>query len=557
MSELFSRRSSRQLWLILAMLLAGFLRFWQLDAMPPGLYHDEAYNGLDALALLRGDTFPQFYEGWELYVQDAHADNPPIPTRWPLFFEGNYGREPLHIYLMALSIWLLGATPLAIRAVPAAAGVLSVWTTYLATRAIFQDKKRELAETVPVLSTFALAVLFPAVHFSRFGLRAMVFVPVETLAVYFFWRGVGAGERGGRGAGEIFWFVAAGAALGLGLYIYAAARLFPLLFAGFALFWFWQDRAALRRFWFPMALMAGAALVTAVPLLLFFAQYPYFFVFRIAYVANKGKGAVEGKAWLTWLLNVGRVVRGLFWRGEAHLRHNLPGRPYLDPIQAILFVAGTIYAALQKLNRRTVFLLLWLILMLLPTIMSGDAPHFGRMTGAAPVIAIFIGLGISVIRKRLSVSDNQVTVYRLLFTVFCLLSSALFTARDYFIRYASHPQLAADFYLPDWNLGRYAAAQSPETSLFLTPTQQEMATIYFALGGDTERIRSYAGAGDLVPMGPPQTPIVYLVRPSAASSLGNLQAVFPEITVSEESDNFISARVTAVSVRPQPQYPTN
>jgi hypothetical protein len=41
-----------------------------------------------------------------------------------------------------------------------------------------------------------------------------------------------------------------------------------------------------------------------------------------------------------------------------------------------------------------VFLLLWLIVMLLPTIMSGDAPHFGRMTGAAPVIAILIALGI-------------------------------------------------------------------------------------------------------------------------------------------------------------------
>ena len=122
MTKLFSKHSTQQLWLLLAILLAGVLRFWQLDTMPPGFYHDEAYNGLDALALLHGDTFPQFYEGWELYAQDAHADNPPQPTRWPLFFEGNYGREPVHIYLMALSIWLLGATPLAIRAVPAAAG---------------------------------------------------------------------------------------------------------------------------------------------------------------------------------------------------------------------------------------------------------------------------------------------------------------------------------------------------------------------------------------------------------------------------------------------------
>lgn len=76
--------------LIAVLLLAAFLRFWQLEQMPPGFYHDEAYNGLDALSLVQGKTFPQFYEGWELYAQDAHAGHPPDPTRFPLFFEGNY-----------------------------------------------------------------------------------------------------------------------------------------------------------------------------------------------------------------------------------------------------------------------------------------------------------------------------------------------------------------------------------------------------------------------------------------------------------------------------------
>ena len=110
-------------WIVFAaiLLLAAFLRFWQLDTLPPGLYHDEAYNGLDALSLLDGKTFPQFYEGWELYAADAHAQRTAEETRYPLFFEGNYGREPLHVYLMALSVSLFGATPFALRAVPAAA----------------------------------------------------------------------------------------------------------------------------------------------------------------------------------------------------------------------------------------------------------------------------------------------------------------------------------------------------------------------------------------------------------------------------------------------------
>ena len=57
--------SRRPSWPIVALLLiialAAFLRFWRLDQLPPGLYHDEAYYGLDALSLLRGETFPRFY----------------------------------------------------------------------------------------------------------------------------------------------------------------------------------------------------------------------------------------------------------------------------------------------------------------------------------------------------------------------------------------------------------------------------------------------------------------------------------------------------------------
>ena len=52
-----SRRGTA-VWLLVILALAAFLRLWQLDSFPPGLYHDEAYNGLDALSLLQGKTFP-------------------------------------------------------------------------------------------------------------------------------------------------------------------------------------------------------------------------------------------------------------------------------------------------------------------------------------------------------------------------------------------------------------------------------------------------------------------------------------------------------------------
>lgn len=545
----------RNLWIPLGLsavlLLAAVLRFWRLDALPPGLYHDEAYYGLDALSLLQGKTFPRFYEGWELYAADAYAGRPPEPTRFPVFFEGNYGREPLHVYLIALSIRLLGATPLAVRAVPAAAGVLAVLTTYLAARSLFPPDERRLlgGELLPLLAALSLAVLYPAVHFSRFGIRPMLFLPCATVAVACFWRG----WRPSRHPN--LWMAAAGFFVGLGLYTYASARLFPLVFMLFAAFAFRLDRAALRRAWAGLLLMGGTAALTAAPLLLFFARYPYFFLFRMSYVANQGKGTVPDAPWLTWLYNVGRVVGGLFWQGETHLRHNLPGRPYMAPIQAGLFIAGVVDSFRQR-RLESIFLLLWFGVMLLPSILSGDAPHFGRMTGAAPAIAILIAAGavrlVEWFGSRTGWSQTALAGV----AVLLFLPGVLLTGRDYFVRYAGHPDLARDFYLGDWEMGRYAAAQPPETTLYLSPSQEEMATIYFALA-DPERLRSFDEQGSLLPLGLPDKPSLYLLRPDAAQGLSKLQAAFPDGAVEPAGEDFLAYHVPAGVARPQPEMPVS
>ncbi len=511
----------------LIMLLGGLLRFSGLDSLPPGLYHDEAYNGLDALALLQGETFPQFHEGWELYAQEAHPEEPPTPTRWPLFFEGNYGREPLHIYLIALSIQLFGPTPLAVRAVPAAAGVVAIGTTYLAAAALFQQADRRQRLVIPLLAAFVLAILLPAVHFSRFGLRLMLFLPLATLAVACFWRGLA-----GRPQQLGVWWALSGVFIGAGLYSYAAARLFPLLFA-LAILLRWRFApGAWRREWRAFLLLVAAALATSLPLLLYFARNPYFFVFRMTYVANRGKGTIPDKPWLTWLLNVGRALQGLLIYGETHLRHNLPGRPFLDPLQALAFVAGVGVAVRQWASPRAQFVLLWLGVMLLPTILSGDAPHFGRMIGAAPPAAILVSLGAYQMwawwLNRWAARRRNLALPVLVGAV-ALTASLTLTVRDYFRRYATHPQLAADFYQPDWDLGLDAAAQPAGALLYLTPPQAEMATIYFALQGQGERLRSYNGDQTLLPLGAPAAPAIYYLRPDAQPARQALVETFPDL----------------------------
>ncbi len=533
------------------------MRFQQLAQLPPGLYHDEAYNGLDALSLLQGETFPRFYEGWELYAADAHTDRAPAPTTTPLFFEGNYGREPVHVYLMALSVSLFGATPFALRAVPAAAGVLAVLTTFLAARALFGAIGQGEATTrVALLAAFFMAVLYPALHFSRFAIRAMLFVPVETMAVACFWWAVNRSRQAESGSDLGSWllFLAAGFFAGLGIYVFAAARLFPLVWLLFVPLWFLLDREALRAYWRQVLAMGAAALLTALPMLIFFARYPYYFLFRIAYVANKGKGAVEGRPLATWLLNIGRVGRGLFWQGETHLRHNLPGRPFLDPVQALLFLLGLIRSFLQLLHPRYLFLLIWFAVMLLPSILSGDAPHFGRLSGSYAPAAILIALGAEWLWRIMR--DILLRLYAPRWAaaiaggalLLLLATGAYLTYRDYFLRYANHPDLAAAFYEEEWQVGRFLAAAGAETRLFLSPAQEELATLYFALG-DTQRLRDYNGSADLLPAGSPGIESLYLLRSGEDAAGEALLSYFPMATVEAVSANFDAYRVPPTAPR--------
>jgi len=117
--------------LLLVMMLAALFRFWELGQWPPGLYRDEAQNGLDALQVLQGQ----------------HA----------LFFPANNGREPAYIYLTALFISLLGRSALAVRAGAALTGTLTTWITY-------QLGQTWYGRRAGLLAAFVWATTFWPVH---------------------------------------------------------------------------------------------------------------------------------------------------------------------------------------------------------------------------------------------------------------------------------------------------------------------------------------------------------------------------------------------------------
>jgi hypothetical protein len=82
-------------------------------------------------------------------------------------------------------------------------------------------------------------------------------------------------------------------------------------------------------------------------------------------------------------------------RGDFIPRHNVPLRPVFDPVLSVFFLLGLILCLRRfRQNAEHAFVLIWLAVMLLPTILAEGAPHFLRSVGILPVAFVVPAIGL-------------------------------------------------------------------------------------------------------------------------------------------------------------------
>src|SRR5690349_20517729 len=104
--------AKQKLFLIGILLLAIFFRFYQIKAMPGGLFPDEAANGLDINSMQQGQLQP--------------------------FYERGNGREALFFYMLWGSVELFGKGPWQHHIVSALVGTLAVLGCFLVARELWR-----------------------------------------------------------------------------------------------------------------------------------------------------------------------------------------------------------------------------------------------------------------------------------------------------------------------------------------------------------------------------------------------------------------------------------
>lgn len=405
------KQSMEWLGLCLIIAMALFFRLWRLAAVPPGLHYDEAIDLRQAFRILAGEHFLYATEGW--------------------------GREAMFYYGVAGVLTFIGSNLLALR-------VTAVLFSLGSLLAAFFFARRWFGPLVAWLTAVWLAINYWPVSTARVGVRNITLPFAFGLAVWAFawaWDKQTEGTVWQNRARYAF----AGMLLGLSLYTYQPARFLPFLFVGFLGYLFLWHRPLFQAQWPAFGLFFVAMVVTAVPLALTILTSPPAEADR-AWTIEPLTQLLAGHPQLA-LENGLATLKMFTFHGDPLVAYNVPGRPVFVPAWASLFFYAGLAIALWRWRQpRYAFLLLWLPVALLPTILTTSAPHFNRTITAQTAVFLLAALPVEFFVQFLATqAPTGVALLPIAVAGLALTQTAQATWHDYFVTWPAEPLLNVQY----------------------------------------------------------------------------------------------------------------
>ena len=152
--------------LIAIIFLALVIRVYRIDSVPAAVNWDEAAVGYNAYTIANwgkdewGKTLPLVFKSFEDY------------------------KHPVHIYMTALFVRVLGLNDFSVRIPSAIFGVLNVYLIYLVGKRLFNS------EWMGIIASLFLALSPYNIHFSRFNHELNFAVFFFLLAIYLFCKAI-------------------------------------------------------------------------------------------------------------------------------------------------------------------------------------------------------------------------------------------------------------------------------------------------------------------------------------------------------------------------------
>ncbi len=394
--------------LLVILIVASALRLAALDDIPPGLTHDEAGHGHDAISILNGAR--------------------------PIYLTIGYGREPLYDYLNAAAMAAFGPSALTLRLTSAAAGILLIPIVYALARQLFDARVALAAAALIAISFWPLAV-------SRQALRSTLLPTLLSEAILVYWylfRRLPTPSPHSRKL--LIAFACFTLLVAATLYTYIPARVLWTIFIVFLIYLFVLRRTDFKHVAAPTLIGLALAGLLVWPMFDYLSRHPGAEA-RLSMLDAPLQALQRGD--LSVVLNETAAAVAAWFipgRGDDFLAYTIRGRPIFDPVTFALFLVGLIVCLRNIRQPQYATLLIWLAIGVSPSLLTGNDASMTRSIGAMPVFYALPALAIVWLVDRVKPT-------RLITAGFAglVVLTGVTSANDYFFQWGQSPGVRAAY----------------------------------------------------------------------------------------------------------------
>lgn len=392
------------LWMAGVLAIALFFRLYQIEKIPYGLWLDEVYAVSNALLNAENGTLRPFET---------------VPLVRPHEFDVS------NLYLLAIVLvkWAFGMSFLVVKWISIAPSLGIVIGVYLLGKWSFNDWAGRIAALIVAVNSWQ-------VTFARWGWLQQLYVMLAILTLAFFIR-----AYRWKCARSAAW---SGLCLGLGFFTYVPI---VLTTATLAALWGVSLFEENRRFRLKqIVLTALIAAVTFAPLWAYYVKHPGTFMARTS-SAGITNDVFNARSFKPLTNNIHDYLLAFTWHGDRNTRHNIPGKPMLDPFTGGLMLAGLLLAAYRfyRPGERLVLLSIALAMTGGVLSMAAETPNTFRLGVTGPLMCLLAALPLASLldqRERRAENDSP-SLWPALFAAALMMAMAGAGYYRYFIQYPS------------------------------------------------------------------------------------------------------------------------
>jgi hypothetical protein len=234
-----------------------------------------------------------------------------------------------------------------------------------------------------------------------------------------------------------------------------------VLFGAFALYLIAFHRQMVRGRWLGLVLFFALPVLIVMPMVVYLQQHPELEQ-RLGQVGAETLEALKAGNPMPLLTRLGSTLLMFSFQGDPEWLYNISGRPVFDPVTAVAFYGGVFGSLWQWRKPKRAFVLIWLAVGLVPTMLSWPSGSLGHSIAAQPVAMVFPALFLVALWQQLDTHRMVRWAVRGLVIATILVFGAI-SGVDYFARWPQYPDVRHEYQAPITAAARYLREHDART----------------------------------------------------------------------------------------------